>query len=495
MLLPKRHASDESYRYGFQGQEKDDELKGEGNNYDFGSRNIYDPRLGRFVSVDPKFRSYESFSPYAFAANNPIIFIDKDGEFPWLAKILAEAVYWIRQKITSERAATKFVNRHKITGEHRKIVMHRIGMYDGAFSQIDFKQMAHDELTDFAESLGEWWDSDPFENNTYGQKSPEDIQRSILGPVGISRMRQIKQVIQLIENWDEFSDYNKGQIEGVLYAATAEFLVTSGLVSIKSVRNLFKGFKFKLRFRKKPCGCFISGTKVYTEEGYKNIEDVKKGDLVWAYDDKTGDLALKVVTSTFKLEFTQIYKIYVGNEIIEATHEHPFFVGGKWLKVDELKVGDKLQLYDGTTLSIDKIKLVEGSFKVFNFEVEDYHTYYVSKNNILVHNGSDCKFGIKTSILDRVKARVIGLKDRFTGNIRIKAFGSRTKGTHRPNSDLDIVVMVDDKDSFGTLRVQKILQSIKDDFKKDTGVDLDINIIEYDELPYMKFKNAELIDF
>jgi RHS repeat-associated protein len=40
------------YRYGFNGMEKDDEVKGSGNSLDFGSR-IYDARTGRWLSVDP----------------------------------------------------------------------------------------------------------------------------------------------------------------------------------------------------------------------------------------------------------------------------------------------------------------------------------------------------------------------------------------------------------------------------------------------------------
>ncbi|NJM79504.1 MAG: hypothetical protein HC854_07690 [Flavobacterium sp.] len=52
-LLPNRHGSSTAYRYGFQGQEKDDELKGIGNSYDFGAR-MHDPRIGRFISIDPK---------------------------------------------------------------------------------------------------------------------------------------------------------------------------------------------------------------------------------------------------------------------------------------------------------------------------------------------------------------------------------------------------------------------------------------------------------
>ncbi len=45
MVMPNRNGSSDSYRYGFNGMEKDDEIKGNGNSYDFGAR-IYDPRVG-----------------------------------------------------------------------------------------------------------------------------------------------------------------------------------------------------------------------------------------------------------------------------------------------------------------------------------------------------------------------------------------------------------------------------------------------------------------
>ncbi len=51
--------------------EKDDELKGTGNSYDFGAR-MLDPRVGRFFRLDPKFNDYTSLSPYVYSANNPI---------------------------------------------------------------------------------------------------------------------------------------------------------------------------------------------------------------------------------------------------------------------------------------------------------------------------------------------------------------------------------------------------------------------------------------
>lgn len=70
MLLNNRHGSVDSdaYRYGFQGQERDDEVKGEGNSYNYTFR-MHDPRIGRFFAVDPLSRSYSYNSPYAFSEN------------------------------------------------------------------------------------------------------------------------------------------------------------------------------------------------------------------------------------------------------------------------------------------------------------------------------------------------------------------------------------------------------------------------------------------
>ncbi len=66
------------YRYGFNGKENDNEVKGEGNQQDYGMR-IYDTRLGRFLSVDPLTEEYPELTPYQFASNTPIQAIDLDG--------------------------------------------------------------------------------------------------------------------------------------------------------------------------------------------------------------------------------------------------------------------------------------------------------------------------------------------------------------------------------------------------------------------------------
>ena len=71
------------YRYGFNGKENDNEVKGAGNQQDYGMR-IYDPRLGRFLSVDPITAQYPELTPYQFASNTPIQAIDLDDLEAWL---------------------------------------------------------------------------------------------------------------------------------------------------------------------------------------------------------------------------------------------------------------------------------------------------------------------------------------------------------------------------------------------------------------------------
>jgi RHS repeat-associated protein len=73
-----RKSSAGAYRYGFNGMEKDDEVKDNSNSYDFGAR-MYDPRLARWLSTDAFEIKYPSVSPYCAMLNTPIIAIDPDG--------------------------------------------------------------------------------------------------------------------------------------------------------------------------------------------------------------------------------------------------------------------------------------------------------------------------------------------------------------------------------------------------------------------------------
>jgi RHS repeat-associated protein len=78
LTMEERSFNDSTYRYGYNGKEKDNDGKVGGSTYDYGFR-IYNPRIGRFLSVDPLAKSYPWYTPYQFAGNKPIKFSDLDG--------------------------------------------------------------------------------------------------------------------------------------------------------------------------------------------------------------------------------------------------------------------------------------------------------------------------------------------------------------------------------------------------------------------------------
>jgi len=78
MTVGRSWSGGSQYRFGFNGVEIENNIIGESTSYSFKYR-IEDSRLGRFLSIDPLFKAYSSYSPYQFAANNPIISFDLEG--------------------------------------------------------------------------------------------------------------------------------------------------------------------------------------------------------------------------------------------------------------------------------------------------------------------------------------------------------------------------------------------------------------------------------
>ena len=83
ILVPQNHVATicdggDDYRFGFNGQEKDNEMKGIGNSLNYTYR-MHDTRLGRFFAVDPLAKSFPWNSPYAFAENRVIDGKDLEG--------------------------------------------------------------------------------------------------------------------------------------------------------------------------------------------------------------------------------------------------------------------------------------------------------------------------------------------------------------------------------------------------------------------------------
>jgi RHS repeat-associated protein len=78
MQMPGRTLTTSNYRFGYNGMEKDPEMKGDGNSYTTEFRQ-YDPRLGRWMSLDPLMMMFPNLSPYCAFDNNPVLFTDPFG--------------------------------------------------------------------------------------------------------------------------------------------------------------------------------------------------------------------------------------------------------------------------------------------------------------------------------------------------------------------------------------------------------------------------------
>ena len=105
--LDGRTVDNIEYRYGFQNQEKDDEVKGNGNSYTTEFRQ-YDPRLARWSSIDPLMTKYPFYSPYSTLNNNPLRFTDRlglEGQ-DWIRRSGSQKWEW-DASIKSEGQATQ----------------------------------------------------------------------------------------------------------------------------------------------------------------------------------------------------------------------------------------------------------------------------------------------------------------------------------------------------------------------------------------------------
>lgn len=136
--------------------------------------------------------------------------------------------------------------------------------------------------------------------------------------------------------------------------------------------------------------CFPAGTKINTAFGLKNIEDIKAGDKVWSYDQSSGETGLQKIVRTMVRESDHTVELYTKEEIIETTAEHPFLTGNGWKDAADLQTGDRIKSRNEEDIEIKDVKFSYKPRKVYNFEVSNWHTYFVGALQWLVHNAKKC---------------------------------------------------------------------------------------------------------
>lgn len=161
--------------------------------------------------------------------------------------------------------------------------------------------------------------------------------------------------------------------------------------------------------------CFEAGVPVKLDAAGHHIaiEEVQAGMEVWARDEETGKECRKRVVQTFTTHPTELYRLTyevrgppesgadtphrpATSETLGVTGPHPFWVSNReqpgFVMAEELQTGDVLFISGGhqavvTSKVLEHAPLGE-TFTTYNFEVEDYHTYFVGEAEVWVHNTS-----------------------------------------------------------------------------------------------------------
>ena len=161
-------------------------------------------------------------------------------------------------------------------------------------------------------------------------------------------------------------------------------------------------------------GCFAAGTLVETSSGKKAIETIEAGEYVRCANPYENEWGWCAVNQPLVKEYSgKMFSITVGEEVIEATDEHPFWVvdgerlfdrpsasentsepdvaasdNGRWVRAEDLRVGDLLRQETGDLQSIRSIDSKIANTTVYNLDTDNWSTFTVGSDSMLVHNNN-----------------------------------------------------------------------------------------------------------
>ncbi|WP_167883872.1 Hint domain-containing protein [Leptospira stimsonii] len=231
--------------------------------------------------------------------------------------------------------------------------------------------------------------------------------------------------------------------------------------------------------------CFVAGTPVHTKDGLKKIEEIQVGDVVLSWDEELRAMTTNKVTTLWLRETELLYEIEIGSDKLRTTWNHPFWLVTKnaWVETKDLKVGDIILRKDGKSdairfISSDDVELTQ----VYNFEVENTHTYFVGEEGFLVHNQS--KNGIYPSS-DKNTKNSNNRYNRIQANKAQKNADSLSNANDAWLSNANQKVLKDLEDELGgfgrTLLNKKLDRMVKDgQFDKSIGEQLGVDFDDFD---------------
>ena len=138
--------------------------------------------------------------------------------------------------------------------------------------------------------------------------------------------------------------------------------------------------------------CFAAGTQVLTPDGSRPIEELRVGDHVLSRSSHAGTDSSKPIMGTTVGENQIVLDVAIGKpdgtyRVLTVTPRHPIRVQGRgWVAAEGLSAGDRLVGARGTAPRVLGWNQRSGRVTVYNLEVADFHSFFVSSANVWVHN-------------------------------------------------------------------------------------------------------------
>ncbi len=156
--------------------------------------------------------------------------------------------------------------------------------------------------------------------------------------------------------------------------------------------------------------CFTADMLLDVEGGKKRADAIVVGDKLWSRDefDSTGPVELKKVEEVF-VRVAPIWQVDVAGQRLRTTAEHPFYVLGRgWIPAKMLEIGDVLLTRCGKLVPVEGVADSGTVETVYNWQVGDYHTYFVSATlegvSVWAHNAEYDEAAVK-KLLEEARTR------------------------------------------------------------------------------------------